>query len=112
MSTMRRVGKAKACPPFQDEAADGWWARRKGALAHPTESGAFDVADSNFKQREAFEVTSPRVPLVMPREGGASSKQRLLGSITDASGILVHPPEPVIRPAKGRTGWRVMTIGE
>jgi len=22
-------------------------------------------------------------------------------------GLLDHPPEPVVRPAKGRTGWRV-----
>ena len=36
----------------------------------------------------------------MLRESGASSTLRLLGSITDASGILVHPPS------------RVMTIGE
>ena len=38
--------------------------------------------------------------LVMLRESGASSTPRLLGSITDASGILVHPLS------------RVMTIGE
>jgi hypothetical protein len=25
-------------PTIQDETADGWWARRKGAFAHPTES--------------------------------------------------------------------------
>jgi len=27
----------------------------------------------------------------------------------DVSGILDRPPEPVVRPAKGRTGWRTMT---
>jgi hypothetical protein len=27
------------------------------------------------------------------------------------SGILDRPPEPVIRPAEGRTGWRTMTAG-
>jgi hypothetical protein len=48
----------------------------------------------------------------MTGSGGASSTPRLLGSITDVSGILDHPPEPVIRPANGRTGWRVMTVGE
>jgi len=26
-------------------------------------------------------------------------------------GVLDRPPEPVIRPAKGRTGWRTMTAG-
>jgi hypothetical protein len=35
----------------------------------------------------------------------------LLVSIANVSGILGHPPEPVIRPAEGRTGWRVMTAG-
>src|ERR1700722_13626746 len=39
----------------------------------------------------------------------ASSTPRPFGSITDVSGVLVHPPEPVIRPAKSRTGWRIMT---
>jgi len=29
--------------------------------------------------------------------------------IMTISGILDRPPEPVIRPAKGRTGWRAMT---
>ena len=32
----------------------------------------------------------------MLRESGASSTPRLLGSITDASGILVHPPSRVM----------------
>jgi hypothetical protein len=45
------------------------------------------------------------------RESGVSSTLRLHGSITDVSGILDHPLEPVIRPARGRTGWRVMTTG-
>jgi hypothetical protein len=30
-------------------------------------------------------------------------------SIFTVSGILDRPPEPVVRPAKGRTGWRTMT---
>src|ERR1700688_2435699 len=45
----------------------------------------------------------------MPRACGASSTPRPFDSIMDASGILDHPPEPVIRPAGGRTGWRMMT---
>src|SRR2546428_10472670 len=32
----------------------------------------------------------------MPREGGASSTPRLLGSIVDVSGILDHPPSRVM----------------
>jgi hypothetical protein len=32
----------------------------------------------------------------MPGTCGASSTPRLLGSITDVSGILDHPPEPVV----------------
>src|SRR5512144_2943535 len=44
---------------------------------------------------------------VMPREGGASSTLRLIGSMIDVSGILDRPPEPVIgrpfgRPVGGR----------
>jgi hypothetical protein len=46
---------------------------------------------------------------VIPRGGGESSTPRLFGSIAAVFGILDHPPEPVIRPAEGRTGWRVMT---
>jgi hypothetical protein len=38
-----------------------------------------------------------------------SSTPRLIGSITDVSGILDHPPEPVIGLAEGETRWRVMT---
>ena len=34
--SVRRVGKAQACPPFRNHAVDGWWARRKCAFAHPT----------------------------------------------------------------------------
>jgi hypothetical protein len=53
--------------------------------------------------------------VVMPRECGASSTPRPLGLIIDVSGILGHPPEPVIRPAERpdrlagddvRKGWR------
>ena len=77
--------------------------------------------DFQTATREAFAVTSPNsLPLlVMPRQrvgakrrpmtgsGGASSTPRLLGSITDVSGILVHPPEPVIRPDRlaADDGW-------
>jgi len=32
-------------------------------------------------------------------------------SITDVSGMLDRPLEPVIRPAKGRTGWPTITAG-
>ena len=78
---------------------DGKPGEGSGAFG-PTQSGAFDVTDSNFKQH--------RLPtLVIPRVGGGSSTPRLLGSITDASGILVHPPEPVIRPDRlaGDDDW-------
>jgi len=47
---------------------------------------------------------------VIPRACGVSSTPRPLDSIISVSGILDHPLEPVIRPAEGRTGWRVMTI--
>jgi len=47
----------------------------------------------------------------MPRECEASSTPWPLDSIADASEYLDRPPEPVIRPAGGRTGWRTMTAG-
>jgi hypothetical protein len=31
-------GQSESVPTIQGETADGWWARRKGAFAHPTES--------------------------------------------------------------------------
>src|SRR5258705_6819088 len=46
---------------------------------------------------------------VIPRACGGSSTRRLLGSITDFSGILDHPPEPVIGRRIAPTRWRVMT---
>ena len=98
-------------------------AARDAPFAHATESLQIRFFQTACAKR--LKVTSPNsLPLlVMPRQrvgakrrpmtgsGGASSTPRLLGSITDVSGILVHPPEPVIRPANGRTGWRVMTVG-
>src|ERR1700729_2580291 len=60
-------------------------------------------------EEAAFWVGSARATPVIPRACGVSSTPRPLGSIADASGILDHPSEPVIRPATGRTGWRVMT---
>ena len=45
----------------------------------------------------------------MPREGGASGTPRPFGSIIDVSGILGHPPEPVIGRRDAPTRWRVMT---
>src|SRR4030095_11486633 len=51
-------------------------------------------ANSNPERNPAPVVQVPnRCPTaVMPREGGASSTPRLLGSITDVSGILDRPP--------------------
>ena len=46
---------------------------------------------------------------VIPPRMRVSSTPRPVDSITDVSGILVYSSEPAIRPAKGRTGWRVMT---
>ena len=46
---------------------------------------------------------------VILRESGVSSTPRSCSEFTSVSGILDHPLEPVIRPAEGRTGWRVMT---
>jgi hypothetical protein len=40
-----------------------------------------------------------------------SSTPRLLGSSINASGILDHPPEPVIGRRFAPTRWRVMTRG-
>src|SRR5260370_20467590 len=31
-------GQSQACLPFQTRYAEGWWARRKSAFAHPTKS--------------------------------------------------------------------------
>ena len=42
--------------------------------------------------REKADVRSPSA--VMPREGGASSTPRLLGSIAEVSGILDRPVKP------------------
>jgi hypothetical protein len=47
--------------------------------------------------------------IVMPREGGASSTWRLLGSSTATSGILDRPPESVIGRRVAPTQWRTMT---
>jgi hypothetical protein len=52
----------------------------------------------------AFKVT------VIPRESGVSSTPQPIDSIADASGILDHPPEPVIGLAESETRWRVMTV--
>jgi hypothetical protein len=41
--------------------------------------------------------------------GDVSSTSRLFDSITDVSGILDHPLEPVIGLAEGETRWRMMT---
>jgi hypothetical protein len=45
----------------------------------------------------------------MPRAGGVSSTPQSIVSITNVSGILDHPLEPVIGVAEGETRWRVMT---
>ena len=42
--------------------------------------------------------------VVVPREGGGPSTPQLIGSIIDVSGILDHPPEPVIGRPFGRPG--------
>ena len=64
-------------------------------------SGAFDPTESRRVQRTNSNFKQHHLPtLVIPREGGASSTPRPLGSIMDVSGILVHPPS------------RVMTIGD
>ena len=39
--------------------------------------------------------------IVMPREGGASSTLRLIGSIINVSGILDHPPKCAIAHKAG-----------
>jgi hypothetical protein len=123
LEQQRRKSEGGMVPTVHDETADEWWTRREMRLL-PILQSPFRF-DFQTAKREAFAVTSPNsLPLlVMPRQrvgakrrpmtgsGGASSTPRLLGSITDVSGILVHPPEPVIRPANGRTGWRVMTVG-
>jgi hypothetical protein len=62
-----RRAKAEACPPFQDDAADGWRARRE------------------------MRLLATLAVLVIPSVCGGSSTPRLLGSITGASGILDHP---------------------
>jgi hypothetical protein len=47
----------------------------------------------------------------MTGSSGVSSTPRLLDSINDISGILDHPPEPVIGRRVAPTRWRVMTDG-
>ncbi len=94
----RTFGQRATFTPVRESARKCLALRRWG---HPAGSGAYDVTDSNFKhqKREAFQVTSPRLLLVVLRESGASSTLRLLGSIMDVSGILDRPPS------------RAMTIG-
>jgi hypothetical protein len=46
--------------------------------------------------------------IVMPAKAGIQYAAAIVRTNV-CSGILDHPPEPVIRPAGGRTGWRVMT---
>src|SRR6185437_1228135 len=59
LSLRRRVGKAKRA--HQNRVEFGWWARRKGAFAHPTVSNPFDdgrrshaAADAQRDQRGRF----------------------------------------------------------
>ena len=44
---------------------------------------------------------------VIPAKAGIRYAAAL--AMTALLWILDHPPEPVIRPAEGRIGWRVMT---
>src|SRR5882672_1177336 len=51
--------------------------------------------------------------LVIPRERRRGIQFAVASrSKMKASGILGHPPEPVIRPAEGQTGWRVTTADQ
>ena len=61
-------------------------------------------------QRHAGVQAAGCVTLSCPAQAGHPCTLRPLDSITDVSGIPDHPLEPVIRPANGRTGWRVMTM--
>ena len=78
---------------IQGETADGWWARRRRAFC-PSDG-------VNFKQHHLRTLVMPRhwvSPSASPMtgSGGASSTPRLLGSIIEVSGILVHPPSRVM----------------
>ena len=55
-SRLRRVGKAQACPPFQF--AETWWARRKCAFAHPTDSISNSTATASRSRRRFARVLS------------------------------------------------------
>jgi hypothetical protein len=62
-----------------------------------------------FAAMDSVLRTHPEVGEYNHRESGVSSTPRLLGSITGVSGILDHPPEPVIGRRVAPTRWRVMT---
>jgi hypothetical protein len=60
-------------------------------------------------------ITVRAAPAVIPRVACHSPRRRGIQYAAaprlnhDRLGILDRPPEPVIRPAGGRTGWRTMT---
>src|SRR5882757_2772299 len=51
----------------------------------------------------AMKRTEPHPQTVIPRACGVSSTPRLLGSITDASGILDHPPRVMTTEGMARS---------
>src|SRR5437764_13052015 len=67
-----------------------------GGVICPDAPPSSSVVPALLVRRSSESVGGSREPptLVMPREGGASSTPRLLGSITSVSGILDRPPSP------------------
>src|ERR1700730_16592419 len=48
----RWVGKAQACPPFSNQnLLWSWWARRKGAFAHPTPAESRNAFEKRLFRR-------------------------------------------------------------
>jgi hypothetical protein len=100
---------------IQDETADGWWARRRCAFAHPTES-IFKQRHSQTRLRDlAAKVESARkeVPAVTPETPGViNGNPRQLDTSVGVSGphdFAVRfkrvrpqrhqrPPHPASRP--------------
>jgi len=82
------------------------WPGSSGAVVELTaevddlHAGPFYSAMSLSSLRTQAKQPITSATAVIPRESGVSSTPGPIASIMNASGILDHPPEPVIRPAR------------
>jgi len=66
--------------------------------------GSYEIMPATRSIRDLKGVLRSRRHAVILREGGVSSTPRSFDSISGVSGILDHPPEPVIGRPFGRPG--------